>query len=119
MLTTDIGIFDFLIGFIVTIAIELVVAYFLKFRKRNELKVVALASVITYPVLHVLITFSAIIFGYYTTIGAHVMVLEIFVVLAEFCILVYVFKSKYSLKHLFMIAFVMNLASYIIGLFLF
>lgn len=108
-----------LAGITITIVIEIAIASLFRFNSPNEFKTVALASLITYPVLHLLISIGFTISLTYYNISIFVLLLEIIVVGVEFFILYYVFKSKYSWKYLLLLAFTMNAASYIFGLLVF
>lgn len=108
-----------LAGFFVTIVIELIVAFLFRFSNPNELKTVALATVITYPILSLFLLSGLSVAWSYNNFSLFIILLEFIVVAVEFLILYYVFKSKYSWKYLFLISLTMNAASYGFGLLLF
>lgn len=110
---------NIIFGFVLTLVIEIIIALLFRFRKSNEIKTIALASIITYPVLHFFIGMGYLVGGSFSSLSVFVIFLESIVVVAEFFILFYVFKSKYSWKYLFLIAFTMNAASYGFGLLIF
>ena len=101
------------------VVVLLPIALLFRFRKSNELKVIALASVITYPVLQLILSIGFSFGRSYSSISVFVIVFELIVVAVEFYILFYVFKTKYSWKYLLLIAATMNAASYGFGLLLF
>ena len=101
---------------LLTLIIEVPVAYLLGFRKKDELLIVALASVVTNPVLNLFIIMYQSFFGVVTIYG--VIALEILVVLVEFLILFYVFGKEYTKKKLLLLALIMNAASFAFGLLL-
>lgn len=106
---------DFIIAFFLTLAIELLVAYALGFRKKEVFVIVALVNVITHPLMHYLLlvmSYYRIDTGLFT-----VTLLEAGVVLVEFGLLLYVFnKDK---KKWFTLSLVSNTVSYLIGIMLF
>jgi len=100
-----------------TIIIEVFVAFLIGYRKKDFLIIVALGSVITNPVLNVLILIYVFITYSYIPF-LWLIILEVIVVYVEFGILYYVFKNKHSVKELLIVSFVINSASFITGYFL-
>lgn len=106
------------LGFGLTVVIETSVAWFLKYRRKEEIQIVILSTVVTYPILHLLLSIYLMMTGYIPGIVV-ILFLEVFVVIVEFYILQYVFSTKYTKKQMFLLAFIMNAASYLIGLLIF
>ena len=99
---------------VATVIIEVFVAYIIGYRKKNFLIIVALGSVITNPVLNVLILIYAFITLSYIPFYL-LIILEVIVVYVEFRILYFVFKNKYPKRELFIVAAVINSTSFITG----
>ncbi|KFZ26919.1 MAG: hypothetical protein KQ78_00685 [Candidatus Izimaplasma bacterium HR2] len=100
-----------------TIAIEVGVAYLMGYRTKNFLLIVGLASVITNPVLNMIIALNAM-FWIFRDDTILIIILELIVVAVEFYILCYVFDRKYTRIKLFKVAVVINAASYSLGYFI-
>lgn len=113
-LWTSLGIF--VGGLAITILVELGVAVLWRFTRKNELKIVALASLLTYPVLNLILAIYRPANAWFY--GAYILILEILVVIVEAWIYIYVFFPKYKKYRLYLMSFTMNLASFCIGLFL-
>lgn len=101
----------------VTLLIEIAVAALLGYRNKNFLIVVGLASVVTNPVLTVLITLYS--YFLHTHIPLQIIIiLEVLIIVIEYFILLYVYKSKYSKKELLMVSTIINSSSFVIGFFI-
>ena len=100
-----------------TIAIEVGVAYLMGYRSRNFLLIVGLASVITNPVLNMVIALNSMLWIFRDD-TILIIILELIVVAVEFYILCYVFDRKYTRIKLFKVAVAINLASYSLGYFI-
>ncbi len=110
-------VFSFIFYMSLTIVIEVGIAYLMGYRTKNFLIVVGLASVITNPVLNIVLSLNATFIGFYND-NLFILILEIIVVFVEFYILCYVFDRKYSRIKLFRLAVIINLSSYLIGYYL-
>jgi len=102
---------------VLTIIIEVTVTIIIGYKKKNFLLVVALGSVITNPVLNILISIYVFVTNKYIPLYLLVL-LECMVAYVEFRILYFVFNKKYSKKELFIIAVIINSCSFLIGYFL-
>lgn len=112
---------SFTIAVILTIVVELFIAYLLKFRGRDEYRVIMYMNIITNLLMNFVLIVIARMFwdsGYYILL----VVFEVIVVYAEFRILLYVFRKDYSSNKLLFSAICMNVASVSsggLGMFLF
>ncbi|MGS0972201.1 MAG: hypothetical protein ACVCEJ_03015 [Candidatus Izemoplasmataceae bacterium] len=107
-----------ILALVLTVGIEVVVAMIFRFQGNNRLKVVALASVITNPIL----TFVLSVLAMFTAAEASlyvILVLEVIVVMVEYYILHYVYGKKETKKRLFVLSLSMNAASYLVGVLVF
>lgn len=102
---------------ILTIVIETTVAYIMGYRERNMIYVVALASVITNPVLNIFLLVTRLFSDFFSGYTILIM-LELIIVYVEFRILRFVFGKRISNKKLFILSLAMNASSFIIGEFL-
>lgn len=110
-----------LISLVVTLAIELFVAHLFGFRTKNERKTIILATFITFFAMNIIIQmignfgswFYENSFEYYV----FVTMLEGYVVIVEYCTIKYVYEKKFGKKKILWLAISMNLASYLVGLF--
>ena len=102
---------------ILTIAIELALAYLLKFRGKDEYKVIIAMNICTNLVLNLSLIGILNIFWRMSeyTYNNLTLVFELIVIFTEFLILTYVFGKEYSKKKLFLIALILNIGSYGIG----
>ena len=115
------SLLQILYGFLITITVEVAIAFLWKLRSKNEILVVILASLLTYPVLTALVTILNIGMGlYFQEYGSPIVWgLELLIVYVEYRVLLYVFEDKYTKRYLCGVAFTMNLASYLVGLLIF
>ncbi len=107
-----------ILALVLTVGIEVVVAMIFRFQGNNRLKVVALASVITNPILTIVLSILAM----FTAVEAPlyvILVLEVIVVMVEYYILHYVYGKKETKKRLFVLSLSMNAASYLVGVLVF
>ncbi|GEM_PF-2332119 len=102
---------------VLTIIIEVTVTIIIGYKKKNFLLVVALGSVITNPVLNILISIYVFVTNKYIPLYLLVL-LECMVAYVEFRILYFVFNKKYNKKELIIIAVIINSCSFLIGYFL-
>lgn len=107
---------NFLFALFITIAIEVVVAFSLGFKKEREIAMVILVNIITNPALNYFFLVNRY-FNFLNDNLALTMTMEFLVVLIEWGILVYVLGGDY--KKLFQLSFLMNFCSYMFGVLLF
>jgi hypothetical protein len=106
---------QYLLAFLLTLSLEGGVAYLLGLRTGKEMLVVAMANVITHPVLnYLLLLLTSLGFDVSRTL---IVILEILVVVAEWQILLYVFSSPKW--RFFMTSLLANATSFLIGVLLF
>ena len=104
----------YLIPLILTIIIELSVAYLLGFRGKNLFLALLVINIITNPALNLVVSQTVdlwIRFGV-----SYILVLEAVVVVAEYLMLKFTFKN--SKEPFFKLSFVMNATSFLIGILL-
>ncbi len=109
-------IYSLLSALVLTILIELVVAYFLGYRTKLEIIAIVCINSITNPVLNYLLLLN----HHFSIIKAEellVLFLELAVVLVEWRLLVYALQQK-SWK-MFLLSMVMNSCSYLMGVLIF
>ena len=101
---------------ILTIVIEVIIAWLFGLRSKRELLTVLLINVITNPLLNYLITVN----GYFHLVSRTnllILCLEVVVVLVEWRLLVWVLRQK--VKKMLVLSVAMNAASYLAGLLIF
>jgi len=101
---------------ILTLVIEVSVAWLFGLRTKKEFWTVILINVITNPLLNYLITVN----GYFHLVSqtnAFILCLEVVIVLVEWRLLVWVLRQ--SVKKMLVLSVVMNAASYLAGLLIF
>jgi hypothetical protein len=101
---------------ILTIVIEIIIAWLFMLRSKTELWALILINVITNPLLNYLMAVN----GYFHLISqttALILFLEAVVVLVEWRLLVWVLRQEK--KKMLVLSFVMNAASYLAGLLIF
>jgi len=101
---------------ILTIVIEVGIAWLFGLRSKRELLTVLLINVITNPLLNYLITVNAY-FHLVSQTNAFILCLEVVIVLVEWRLLVWVLRQ--SVKKMLVLSVVMNAASYLAGLLIF
>ncbi len=104
------------IALVLSVAIETPTAWVLGYRNRNEIIIVALASVITNPPLNYIIAVCAA-FGLVKIDVPFVLMLELSVVAIEWRILLYALGGD-SWRH-FKTSLIMNTVSFLFGVWLF
>lgn len=107
---------SYLLAFCLTVAIELTVAYLFNFRKKLEIITIISVNLLTQPALNYLVFIN----NYFSFIKLNILIillLELVVVLVEWKLMAYALPNKS--KQLLILSFVMNLSSYISGLFIF
>jgi hypothetical protein len=105
----------YLLALLLTIVIELSVAYVLGFRTKQVLLVIVMINFVTHPIVNYLILVLANV-GFDLDLAV-VSILELGVALAEWRLLVYVFDEQR--RRLGVLAFAANLVSFALGLILF
>ncbi len=105
-----------IIGLMMTILIETAIAYLIGFRKKTEIKAVAIVSIITYPILNMILLFYRTFFNA-SLLQIITIFMEFIVVAVEYLLLKYALGKKYPWWRLPFLSFVMNLGSYLFGLF--
>ncbi len=114
------AIFRLLLALILTILIEIGVAFLFRFKNKDQIKIIVWMNILSNPAMNVvLIILSLFIFLGHNTYGILLAILEPIVIYTEYCILKYVFGKEYSKKQLFIITLCMNTASFLIGFFIF
>ncbi len=99
---------------LLTIFIELIVAYLIRFRGRDEYRVLIYMNIVTNLSLNILI--NIIIRFFHFEYFTFVLIGEVVVLCVEYYILQYVFGRSYSKKRLMITTFTINFVSFIIGL---
>jgi hypothetical protein len=106
---------SYLLTLVLSIVIECAIAYVLGYKKRKYLLTIVFINLITQPMLNYLLLILS-----YTHININlllVLILEIIVALAEWGLLVHVFRKD---KHkFFVLSLITNLASFLIGIIIF
>ena len=101
---------------ILTIAIEVSIAWLFGLRSKTELWAVVLINVITNPLLNYFIMVNGN-FHLISQTNALVLCLEAVIVLVEWRLLVWVLRQ--GVKKMLLLSFVMNTCSYLVGLLIF
>lgn len=104
---------NYLLIFIINIVIETIVAYGLGYRKKKHVLAIISINAITHPIL-TLIIYILVIKNIYTQYI--IFLLEVLVVLSEWKLLELIFKNKH--RKYFLLAFAMNIFSYVLGIIL-
>jgi hypothetical protein len=107
---------NYLFALFLTIAIELVVAFFFGFRKKSEIVAIVFVNLLTNPVLNYLLLVNNH-FSFFKINLAITLFLELLVVLAEWKLLAYALQEKS--KRILAMSFAMNFCSYIAGVLIF
>jgi len=106
---------NYAIALVVTLLIELTIAYVLGFKTKRLLFTIALVNFVTHPVLWYVQWIGSSIFhvdfGYFI-----ITVFEIVVVMIEASLLYYVTRTRYLA--MLKLAFIMNVVSYGVGVYL-
>lgn len=106
----------YLLALILTLIIELSVAYIFGFRNKKSIITIIVANLITHPLLCYFLLMNSVIFiipiNYFSII-----VLEILVVLLESILLFFALKQKYL--DILKLSFGINIASFLVGLLIF
>ncbi len=100
-------LFPLFSALILTILIELIVAFFLGYKKNYELLLVVCLNLLTNPIANMLFQFKIIPF---TLIW--ITLIELGVLLIEYFIL----KKFFPKRNVFVLAFLMNLCSFLVGI---
>ena len=106
-------LFLMLLALLLTIAVELLVAFFLGFRKKEELYAIIAINLITNPVLNFLIQLNYQL-NIISSSFELIIVLEVIVVIVEFLLLFFMLRQ--DKKKLFIVSLLINLASFLFGL---
>ena len=107
---------DILLALTLTIIVEVIVAFLFGYKDRTSIQSIMLINLITNPVLNYLV--SVLSFLGILPIGTTlILILEAFVVLIEWRLLMFALKKDW--KSMLLLSLVMNMASYIIGIILF
>jgi hypothetical protein len=101
---------------ILTVVIEVGIAWLFGLRSKRELLTVLLINVITNPLLNYLITVNAY-FHLVSQTNAFILCFEVVIVLVEWRLLVWVLQQ--GIKKMLVLSIVMNAASYLAGLLIF
>ncbi len=107
---------QYLLVLLLTIAIELFVAFLFEYRKKKEIISIVFINAITNPILNYLLLVN----HHFSIIKSQqllIIFLEILVVIVEWRILVYALNQKN--KKLFVLSLAMNSCSYLIGILIF
>jgi hypothetical protein len=107
---------NYLLALFLTIAIELVVAFFFGFRKKSEIVAIIFVNLLTNPVLNYLLLVNNH-FSFFKINLVITLFLELLVVLAEWKLLVYALQEKSN--RILVLSFAMNFCSYIAGVLIF
>jgi hypothetical protein len=105
----------YLVALILTIVIEIIVAFFFKLRNKDAIVTIVLINIVTHPLIHysIAILFAIGIAADYLV----VLLLEIAVIIAEWRLLVYSLQD--NSKQMLVLSIIMNMVSYAIGLLIF
>lgn len=109
------------ISLLFTILIEEVVAHFFGFKTKNERKVIALVSLVTFPILNIVLFIIFKVFTIPTDSLLNYLIVissEIIVIYVEYRIIKYVYNFKYSSNKIFLTSMLMNTSSYLLGSFI-
>lgn len=106
------------LALVFTVVIEVIVAIIFGFKGNNKLKIVALASIITNPILTLILTLVAFFIGSEQPL-IFILFLELIVVGVEYYILKYVYGDEEKKIKLFILSLCMNTASYVFGVLVF
>lgn len=109
-------IYSLLSALVLTVLIELIIAFLLGYRTKSEIIAIICVNLITNPVLNYLLLLNY----HFSIIKAEellVLFLELSVVLVEWRLLVYALQQKSW--QLFLLSLVMNSCSYLIGVLIF
>jgi len=101
---------------LLTIIIELIIAWLLGYKKKPEIITIILINVITNPLLNYLLLINDRSSFFKITLGI-IILLELIVVLIEWGLLFFTLQEKP--KKLLVLSFVMNLCSFLTGLIIF
>jgi hypothetical protein len=113
-------IFQLFLVLLLTIIIELCIAFLFRFKSKDKLSVIVLANFITNPALNILILLMYMLFGLTNEVTIFIIIfLELIVVSVEYYILHYIYGTEYSKSKILIISFTMNASSFIIGLLIF
>ncbi len=107
---------SYLFALFLTIAIELVVAFLLDFKKKLEIVTIVFINSLTNPTLNYLLLVNDY-FSFFDTNLLIILLLELMVVLIEWRLLFWVLREK--TKKLLLLSLVMNFCSYIVGVIMF
>jgi hypothetical protein len=106
----------FAIALVITIVIEVGIAWLFRLRSKNELLTIILINVITNPLLNYLLLINDH-FHLVNQTNVLILVLEICVVLAEWRLLLWVLRQ--GVKKILVLSLTMNACSYLAGLLVF
>lgn len=109
---------NFVIILFSTIIIEIITAYFLGYRKSNQILIIALINVITNPIINYILILNNF-FHLITNTFFLVIILEIMIIVVEWRILNYAFSNtSYNLSFL-TLSLSINISSFLIGTLIF
>lgn len=100
-----------LLPLVLTIIIEGLAAYFLGYKKRSQILAITAINAITNPLIN--IVYQSCFHNSFPAL----LVLELAVVLVEWALLIFVWKSR-EFRKLFFLSLIINASSFIIGLIL-
>lgn len=106
----------YFLALFLTVAVELMIAFFFGFRKKIELIAVICINLITNPILNYLLLVN----NYFSLLEANlilILFLELIVVLVEWRLLFFALQKEP--KKLLIMSFVMNFCSYVVGVLIF
>jgi multidrug transporter EmrE-like cation transporter len=106
----------YVIALFLAITVEVIIGVFLKFRKKQEILAIALVNLITNPLLNCFL-FVSNYFRLFRVDMTIILILEAIVVLVEWLLLRFALRQRYD--KLLILSVVMNVSSYISGIFIF
>lgn len=108
---------SFISALIITLIVEVAVAFFLGYKKQEAMIAIASINILTNPIfnLAVLVNSVTLEINFYL----FVFILEILVIIAEWRLLNYLLKQTFPKRNFLLDSIVLNVTSYLIGYLIF
>ena len=107
---------EYLFTLILTVILEISVAFLWGLKKTVELRAILLINLLTHPILH--LTIWTISYFYPAIVGFGLILLfEIIIILSEWRLLVLILRKKS--EHVLILSSLMNITSFVVGILLY